>query len=225
MANITIKSFSNGLKLYMNQEASFDEILNEVNAKFTESAGFFKNSKLAVSLEGRSLSEDEERSIIKAMEESAQMSILYIIGKDDDSAVNFKKNTNKPYFEAQNYTSSCEVYKGNVKKNTVLEFESSIVIVGDIEPESIVKAKGDIIVLGGLYGSAYAGSNENINHFVFAAEMSPERLLIGPYRYFSKEKSFWSIKPKYQNKIAYVSDDKVVVEACSRKIFELFQGK
>lgn len=225
MACITIKSFSNGIRLYMDSECSFDEILKEVDKKFTESAGFFKNSKLAVSLEGRSLTEDQERLIVNTMESCANMSILYIIGKDDDSAINFKKNNDKPYFEANNYSSSCEIYKGDVKKNVVLEFDTSVIIVGDVEPDAIVKSSEDIIVLGGLYGNAYAGFNNENSHFVFAAEMSPQRLLIGPYRYITKEKSFWSIKPKYQNKIAYVMDNKVVVENCSRKIFELFQGK
>lgn len=225
MANITIKSFSNGIKVFIDSEASFDEILSEVNKKFTESAGFFKNSKLAVSLEGRSLSEEEERQIINAMESCASMSVLYIIGKDDESAISYKKNIEKPYFETDNYSQSCEIYKGNVKKNIVLDFSSSVIIVGDVEPGACVKSTNDIIILGGLYGSAYAGTDAANSSFVFSAELSPERLLIGPYRYITKEKPFWSIKPKYQNKIAYVSENKVVVDACSRKLFELFQDR
>lgn len=223
MSHITIKSFSNGIRLFMDENCSFDELLMEISVKFTESSGFFKNSKLAVSFEGRSLSDQEERAVISAMESAANMSILYIIGKDD-SSINFKKNSQRPYFNAEEYSKTCEIFKGNVKNNVVLEFDTSVVILGDVEPDAIVKSKGDIIVLGGLYGSAYAGNDEELNHFVFAAEMSPKRLLIGSNRYSSKEKSFWSIKPKYQNKIAYMSDGKVVMEVCSRKLFEIIQG-
>ena len=52
---VIIKSFQNGISVYLNGEIAFDELLGEVAFKFRESSNFFKDAKMAISFEGRSL--------------------------------------------------------------------------------------------------------------------------------------------------------------------------
>ena len=40
---VSIKSFPNGLKVFLEEDASFDEILQEIHTKFSEFEKFFKN--------------------------------------------------------------------------------------------------------------------------------------------------------------------------------------
>ena len=63
--SVTIKSNKYGINLVLDPEIGFDELLKDVVEKFKASSTFFKNAKLALSFEGRKLSEEEEQQIIK----------------------------------------------------------------------------------------------------------------------------------------------------------------
>lgn len=66
--SVTIKSNKYGINLVLDPEIGFDELLKDVVEKFKASSTFFKNAKLALSFEGRKLSEEEEQQIISAIE-------------------------------------------------------------------------------------------------------------------------------------------------------------
>ena len=51
-----------------------------------------------------------------------------------------------------------------------------------------------------------------------ALEMAPERLQIGDFKYKCGKQMKWSIKPKVQPKIAYVKDNKVVMEPITKEL-------
>ena len=57
--SVTIKSNKYGINLVLDPEIGFDELLKDVVEKFKASSTFFKNAKLALSFEGRKLSEEE----------------------------------------------------------------------------------------------------------------------------------------------------------------------
>ena len=59
--SVTIKSNKYGINLVLDPEIGFDELLKDVVEKFKASSTFFKNAKLALSFEGRKLSEEEEQ--------------------------------------------------------------------------------------------------------------------------------------------------------------------
>ena len=71
----------------------------------------------------------------------------------------------------------------------MLEIESSVVIIGDVNPGAVIAAKKDIVIIGGLYGEAYAGADGEEGHFVVALEMSPEKLKIGDVKYEPAKKT------------------------------------
>ena len=72
-----------------------------------------------------------------------------------------------------------QFYRGTLKRRQLLESESSIVILGDVEFGAKVVAKGNIIILGTLYGSVHAGAAGDRNAFIIALSMQPQRLVIG----------------------------------------------
>ena len=61
---VLIKSFTNGITLLMREDASLEEILQELAVKFTEAKNFFGTSTMALSMEGREVSEVEEIRIL-----------------------------------------------------------------------------------------------------------------------------------------------------------------
>lgn len=218
-SKVMIKSFSNGLKVYLDEECSFAELLENVREKFVESKKFFNGAKIAISFEGRKLLPNEEKTLIRAMEDAGGMSVLYVIGKDEDSDVSYAKAIDRPMRDTLDYGVFGKFYAGNVRKGERLETESGVVILGDVEPGATIVAHGSIVILGSLFGSAVCDvSSSYENYFIAAMYVSCEKIRIGEYRYCSREKSKWVIKPKMQPKIAFYSNEQVCVENISEEV-------
>ena len=216
--NILIKKFPNGIRLYLNPELDFEELIKEIAAKFNQSRQFFRDARVALAFEGRDLTDDEERQIITTIQLNSDIDILCIIGKNEETDRNFVKAIQKVDFQhTDNYG---HFYRGTLKNNQKIEVDSSVVILGDVYPGSCIVASKDIIILGGLYGEAYAGVGSEDSHYIVALEMSPEKIKIGDFRYKPQEKHRWSIKPKVQPKVAYVKDKHIVIEPITKDLLE-----
>lgn len=216
---VIIKSFQNGLSIYLDEEMPFAQLLEEIAFKFRESAHFFKDASMVISFEGRSLSEQEERQLVSTITANSSLNIVCIMGKNDETNKNFVKALQKVSYHQQALENTGQFYKGTLKDGQVLETENSLIILGDVYPGASVISNKDIVVIGGLYGQAYAGGNGEEGHFVVALEMSPEKLKIGDFKYKTSEKqSKWSIKPKIQPKIAYVENARVIIEPITKEL-------
>lgn len=219
---VYIKSYQNGITLVINPEKSFEEIIDEIKYRFSEARNFFGNARMALSLEGRELSDAEELHVVEAIRQSSDLNIICIVGKDEATNKNFIKalqHVDKKLVQGD----EGQFYKGTLKNREVLETENSIVILGDVYPGSAVISSKNIIVLGGLYGEAYAGGNGQENAYVVALEMEPERLKIGDFKYKpSGKQNRWGIRPKIQPKIAYVKNQKITFEALTKDLLDSF---
>lgn len=221
--SVVIKSFPSGIVLHLDPDLPFDQLLADVGEKFRESSSFFKDAKMALSLKGRVLSDFEEQQILDAITQNSKLRILCLTGEDDETNQTFVKALRQADFTGESADGNGQFYRGTLRNGQVLETESSIVVLGDVYPGSAIISARDIIVLGGLFGEAYAGGNGSSAHYVVALEMSPEKLKIGDFKYHSKDKaSKWSIRPKVQPKIAYVKDKRVVLDSLTKELLSGF---
>ena len=216
--SVVIKSFPSGIVLHLDPDLPFDQLLADVGEKFRESSSFFKDAKMALSLRGRVLSDFEEQQILDAITQNSELRILCLTGEDDETNQTFVKALRQADFTGESADGNGQFYRGTLRNGQVLETESSIVVLGDVYPGSAIISARDIIVLGGLFGEAYAGGNGSSAHYVVALEMSPEKLKIGDFKYHAKEKSKWGIKPKVQPKIAYVKNKKIVMDSLTKEL-------
>jgi septum site-determining protein MinC len=219
---VLIKSFPNGISLNLREGAEFEEIIDEIAFKFSEAKTFFGKASMALSIEGRDVTDVEEIRILDTIRRNSNVNIVCIVGRDEE--------TNKNYIKALQHLEKRlsggdegQFYKGSLKNNDVIETENSIIILGDVYPGCAVISAKSIIVLGGLYGEAYAGGNGQENAYVVALEMEPERLKIGDFKYKYKEKTpRWGIRPKVQPKIAYVKNERIVLDALTKELLSSF---
>ena len=217
--NIMIKKFPNGITLHLNPEISFELLLEELANKFNQSRNFFRNAKVALALEGRVLSEEEERGIIRTIHNNSDMEIICLVGKNEETERNFVKAIQK--VKKQHTDNYGHFYRGTLKNNQKIDIEdSSIIILGDVYPGCVVSSSKDIIILGALYGEAHAGIGSEDSHYIVALEMSPEKMKIGDFRYKPKDKPRWGLKSKVQPKIAYVKDKHIVTEPITKDLLE-----
>ena len=216
---VVIKSFQNGLSIFLDDEIPFSKLIEEIAFKFREAAHFFKDASMVVSFEGRELSDQEERQIVNTITANSRLNVVCIIGKNEETNKNYVKALQKLSYHQQILENAGQFYKGTLKDGQVLETENSVIVLGDVYPGASIISNKDIIILGGLYGQAYAGGSGDEGHFVVALEMSPEKLKIGDFKYKTSEKqSKWSIKPKIQPKIAFVRDQRVVTEPITKEL-------
>lgn len=219
---VVIKSYQNGISLLLNPESSFEEILEEVTTKFAESKGFFGDARMALSIDGKELNDGEQLMLVDTIRSHSNIQIICVVGKDEATEQYFIKALEQVDRHFAKEDTGGQFYKGTLKNNQVIETEQSIVILGDVYPGSAVISAHDIIVLGGLYGEAYAGGNGEEGHYIVALEMAPERLTVGDFKYKSSKPAKWGIKPKIQPQIAYVKNDKLVLESLTKELLSAF---
>lgn len=219
---VLIKSFPNGITLLMREDASMEEILQELTVKFTEARNFFGSSTMALSMEGRKMTETEEILILDTIRVNSNVRIACIVGHDDDTNKNFIKAL-QHMDKKLSGTEGGQFYKGTLKNREVIETENSIVVLGDVYPGSAVFSAGNIIILGGLYGEAYAGGDGREDAYIVALEMEPERLKIGDFKYKTNAKQLkWGIHPKVQPKIAHLKGGKIVFDPLTKELLGAF---
>lgn len=181
---VIIKSNKYGINLILDPKIAFEDLLKAIIEKFKESEKFFKNSKLAIAFEGRELSQEEEYRIIDAITDNTTIEILCVIDNNEENAEKMKQQIDA-YCDAveQQYTEAMaaqgEFYKGILRSGQVLESESSITIIGDVNPGAKVISGGNIVILGALKGNAHAGAYGNQDCFIFALDMNPIQIQIG----------------------------------------------
>ena len=219
---VLIKSFPNGITLLMREDVSMEEILQELTVKFTEARNFFGSSTMALSMEGRKVTEAEEILILDTIRVNSNVRIACIVGHDDDTNKNFIKAL-QHMDKKLSGTEGGQFYKGTLKNREVIETENSIVVLGDVYPGSAVFSAGNIIILGGLYGEAYAGGDGREDACIVALEMEPERLKIGDFKYKTNAKQLkWGIHPKVQPKIAHLKGGKIVFDPLTKELLGAF---
>lgn len=214
---VLLKAFQNGISIILNENTDFETIKSEIAFKFSEAKNFFKDASMVLSIEGRKVSPEEEKAIIGLIRENCSLNIVCLLGHDDEKNGQYVKALNEVE-GALAAAGEGQFYRGSLKDREILETDTNIVILGDVYPGSAVISKKNVYILGGLYGEAYAGSENEENAYVVALEMEPERLRIKDYKYKSTKQSKWGIHPKIQPKIAYIKDDKIVTEPLTKEL-------
>ena len=218
---VLIKSFPNGISLHLDAEAPFESLLEEISYKFSEAKNFFGKASVALSIEDREVNTAEEIRILDAIHLHPDLNIICIVGKDDATNKNFVKAL--AHIEKKlSAGDEGQFFKGNLQNKEVLETDNSIIILGDVYPGSAVISAKNVVILGGLYGEAYAGGNGQEGAFIAALEMEPERIKIGDFKYKPNKQPKWGIHPKVQPKIAYVKNDKITFDTLTKDLLSTF---
>ena len=102
-----------------------------------------------------------------------------------------------------------------MRSGQVLEFDTSIVILGDINAGAQVVSAGNVVVLGKLLGNVYAGASGRSNSFVVALQMYPTQIRIGDVIARSPDEKR---KVEDEAKIAFSQDGNIYIESLDRDV-------
>ena len=110
-----------------------------------------------------------------------------------------------------------QFYKGTLRSGQVLEFETSIVILGDVNVGAQVVSAGNVVILGKLLGTVYAGASGKENSFVVALQMNPTQIRIADIIARSPDEK---TEAKLETKIAFAEDGNIYIEPLNRKVLD-----
>lgn len=173
---VVIKSNKYGITLFLDREMPFQELLKAIAEKFKTSSSFFKDAQMALAFEGRSLNREEQLEVIRVIQENTTLEILCVLEQDALKESYMKKALEERQHER--VSNDGRFYKGTLRSGQVLESETSIIILGDVNPGATVVSKGNVVVLGTLKGTVHAGAAGNEHTFVAALNMSPMQIRI-----------------------------------------------
>ena len=92
---VILKSNPYGLVLNLNSDLPFEELRKAVGEKFRESAGFFKNAKLALTFRGRALTKEEENQLVEEVVGNSRIQVVCIVDEEKQSAEFYRRAVEK----------------------------------------------------------------------------------------------------------------------------------
>lgn len=212
--SVIIKGNKYGIIVVLTPELPFEELKLQVAEKFKESSKFFENAQMALSFEGRKLTTDQQKEILDIISENTDMHIVCVIENDPETEELFHKTLDQKLLELSNNTG--QFYKGILRSGASLEFETSVVIIGDVNHGARVVSKGNIIILGSLKGNAFAGATGNTKSFVVALDMSPMQIRIADTIARSPDKP---VKDEVKEpKIAFLENGNIYIEPLNKNV-------
>lgn len=214
--SVIIKSNKYGLIVILDDKLPFQELLLDVTDKFRESANFFKNAKMAVTFRGRTLNRAQEKELVDAIVNNSGIHILCIVDEDAVAQEHYRRIMDSALEECAQDNGF--FYRGTLRAGQVLESETSVVVLGDVNPGASVVSKGNIIVLGSCRGTVYAGATGDRSCFVAALILKPIQIRIADKAVRSAiTKRVDTGEYKTEPKIAYIKEEHIYVKSISQE--------
>ena len=168
--NIYFKKDSIVMKI--REDATTNEILNELEEKLPDLKEFYKDEKTPILVTGKILKRFEIDSIQKMIQNIIKVKV------DFDSPRTLGLHDIKRTFKKDIQISETKFYKGSIRSGQRLEFEGSIVIIGDVNDGAEVIAEDNIAILGSLRGMAHAGAKGNEKAMIAASIIEAPQIRI-----------------------------------------------
>ena len=221
---VIIKGKNDRLVIALNPKADFLELCDVLKTKILEAKNFIGNSRMAIEFSGRKLTSEQEDILIGILTENSNIVISYTFTeKNEKNEKNEKKIKEKKAEETIDLSQldslieegKTHFYRGTLRSGAKIESDGSVVVVGDVNPSSIIRARGNVIVLGRLNGTVYAGLNGDDKAFVTAIYFNPIQLTIGMKTKTDIQKEVLDssrVNKKDKFRIARIKNQEIVIE-------------
>lgn len=187
---VTFKGSTEGLAIIVPEGHTADALMREVADKIKGAARFFKGARLKVTYRGIQLSQDEEARLFRILDEQsgaiiesltragAAPSATPAAVRPSQSARANPQQPLKRFFSKGQDESDCKFIRSTLRGGTRIQYEGSVVVVGDVNPGAEIVASGNVIVLGLLRGMVHAGAAGSREAFISALKLQPTQLRI-----------------------------------------------
>lgn len=208
---VIIKGKNDRLIIALNPDVDFLDICDILKTKILEAKNFIGNSRMAIEFSGRTLTNDEENTLIGIITNNSNIVISYIFSKKEKSDQEIDLESLNPLIEE----GKTHFFRGTLRSGAKIESDGNVVVLGDVNPSSIIKARGNVIVLGHLNGTVYAGLGGDDKAFIGAIYFNPIQLTIGMRTITDIQDEILDssrVDKKSRFKVARIVNQEIVVE-------------
>ena len=213
--SVIIKGNNHGITVILDSKMEYSKLKDRVAQKFKDSSKFLGAAPVVLGFEGRPLLPEQEKELLDIITESCDLRVVCLVDTNEARDKQYEKTLNERLMELAG--ASGTFYKGNLRSGQAVTFETSVVILGDVNPGASVTSTGNVIVLGALKGQVFAGAGGNEKAFVFAIDMAPVMIRIAGYLARSCDKTDKEEMMKMQ--IAFLENGQVCLESLNKRVW------
>ena len=200
---VLFKGNKDGINIILSEDATFEQIRDQLEKKIEDAAKFFDGFKTTILFKGKTITEEQELELLNIITEKTNMNISFIQAENEETTELAAVISEQ--IQQHNIT---KFYKGAIRSGQSIEFSGSVVIIGDVNPGGVVRAEGNIIILGTLKGMVHAGCTGMTDAFVIALNMIPTQLRIADIITRFPEEEMRVRRPA---EYAYIEDGQIYV--------------
>lgn len=199
---ITIQTKKDSVTIKISEEATQEEILKDLKNKLPELKKLYKDDTTPILITGKIIKNDEMDEIKEVIQGTLQVEIEF------DSPRILGLHGIKKTFNKDIATSETQFHRGSLRSGQKIEYEGSLVILGDVNAGAEVLAGENIVVLGILRGMAHAGAKGNKEAIIAAASIESPQIRIAN---IVKEIERAEVREDLKT-YAYIKDDTVMLD-------------
>lgn len=190
------------IMIRISEGATHEEIIECLNKKMPALKKLYKTEKTPICVMGKVLKNKEIEEIRKIIKDNIDVDITF------DSPKVLGLYGIKKVFEKDISNSETNYYKGSVRSGQRIEFEGSVVVLGDLNGGGEVIAGENIVILGALRGLAHAGAKGNKKAIIATNKIEcPQIRIANIVKELEREELEENIY-----KYAFIEEDKIVLE-------------
>ena len=159
---VKVLSNRNNIVVKIDENATEKAALKDLKEKLPKLSSFYEEEKTPILVTGKVLKSN-------TMDEIQVLIQRYInVNVEFDSPRAMGLNNIKKDFKKEIKSSETKFFKSSLRSGQSIEFEGSVVILGDVNYGAEVIAEDNIVVLGTLRGMAHAGAKGNEDAIIAA---------------------------------------------------------
>ncbi len=163
-SDISVNLKKDKIVIKIKDKITQEEIIKELKKKLPELKKLYKEEKTPIEIQGKVLKSKEMDEIQEIIKEQIDVNIEF------ETPKTLGLHSIKKTFNKEIEDSKTKFYRTSVRSGQKVEYEGSIVILGDVNAGAEVIAEENIVILGNLRGLAHAGAKGN-KKAIIAANM------------------------------------------------------
>ena len=169
---ISINLRKDNIVIKVNEEYSQEDIVYALRKKIPDLKKLYQGEHTPIVITGKVLKNKEIDEIQELIKKYLDVQIKF------DSPRTLGLHGIVKTYNKEIAISETKFHRGAVRSGQKLEFEGSIVIMGDVNDGAEVIAGDNIVILGALRGLAHAGAKGNVNAIIAASSIDAPQLRI-----------------------------------------------
>lgn len=189
------------ITLKINEKAKEEEIMDCLEEKIPELKRLYQDEKTPIFVTGKVLKEKEMKTVQAKIQKEIDVKIEF------DSPKALGLHEIKRAFSEEIESSETKFYRGSLRSGKKIEYEGSIVILGDVNSGAEVIAGENIVIVGTLRGMAHAGAKGNRKAMISAVSIEAPQIRIADIiKELEKEEE------EERKTYAYIEENKMIIE-------------